>query len=494
MSSVPAAAPAPVPASAPPVSSTSKSSSKTSGTASTDADLSFLSCLLAGLMNNQSFASAQVTATGGTEPIEVPVQFGGTFNMDPSMLVLPEGVDADTLMSALSSTGASASFSNELLAALTPGLPAAPAGTDTSMADPRLIAAGIDPAQMDQLIAKLTALASQSQSTQTATPATTSVTTQSVAIVSFLPVDAAASPLVVQPSASGVAVQAAVAKASEPVDLAAAVATMPDDDSFDPLEFRLALKPSRPGSVAPYQVAATATDVSASPASGASPGSTADTSAAIKGVMQHSSSAASGPAFSSTFTAGAALDSSGSIATTFDPLLSTTALTTTPAQTGGLTNPVLQNVTAVQSHPATQAVAALINKASQSGPGTQTLAVQLDPPELGKMQLKMKYEKGEPLRVHVVLEKADTMAMFQRDAHALQNALNQAGLQTDGSSLTFDLASQGGFGQAMNDQGGSNQNGPSWSADPAFPDDTIETSLSIYMDPDTGLTHYNMVV
>jgi hypothetical protein len=106
----------------------------------------------------------------------------------------------------------------------------------------------------------------------------------------------------------------------------------------------------------------------------------------------------------------------------------------------------------------------------------------------------MKYEKGEPLKVHVVLEKADTLAMFQRDAHALENALNQAGLKTDGSSLSFNLAQDNSaFQQAMSDQGHSGRNGNgSWMAD--GPAEIIETRMSVFTDPETGLTHYNLLV
>lgn len=488
---------------------------------------SFLSYMLAGLMGSQNFAATAPVAQD-REPIAVPVSFGGTFNMDPSMLVLPDGVDAASLfLNADSNT----SFSAELLAALTPGVPTdvAAIGVVDGEAvvqlegDPRLIATGLDPAQMQALVARLANMASQ-QAASGAVPVQGNVAT-----VSFLPVsdatdDLAAAllkPTTVQAPADGEiicfapvaaddGVAAPVAKVTVPAAAASLLPADTKDDSalqaavsvdiqvaddggdFDPLEFRLAAKSSSYRSD-PYAASDDTPALSAPPK--LPPVVTPHPGQVTKGSMQPAGDTTTPPIAA---LPGDTLDS-GSIKGFLDPLMpQIPAVSTTPLQTGSMAaNPVLQNVTAAQSHPTTQAVAALINKTAQQGNGSQTLAVQLDPPELGKMQLKMRYEKGEPLRVHVVLEKADTMAMFQRDAHALENALNQAGLKTDSSSLTFDLGSQGSFGQAMNDQsGGSSREGQSgWTADSSLAvDDVVDTRLSIQIDPETGLAHYNMVV
>ena len=108
----------------------------------------------------------------------------------------------------------------------------------------------------------------------------------------------------------------------------------------------------------------------------------------------------------------------------------------------------------------------------------------------------MKIEKGEPLKVHIVLEKADAFALLQRDAHALENALNQAGIKTDSSTLSFDLArDQTAFQQAMSDGGrGNNQNGQSWSASQSGMSggEVEDTRMMVFTDPETGLVHYNI--
>ena len=488
---IPAAAPAPV-HKAPPVASAKiekKSGEFEEIEVTTDA--SFMSTLLANLIgSNQSFSVTPPAEPSGEE-IFVPVKFGGTFNMDPAMLVLPEGVSASTLVN----TDGTTTFNSELIAALTPGVPsdvAVPEGE----ADPRLIAAGLSPAEMKNLMTKLAAVSDPAMSTTPVTVTDDAPETNALSIISFLP-DAAETGSV-QPITTDKAISAqVVASADAAVDTAsdAALAKVvsllqpveDDAEGFDPVEFRLTVQPSRYGSVSLYSAPA-ATPVSAPVVVNVS--ATASSDAGIKGVMQHVSAQADGPAFTSTLAANAGANAS--ITDSFDPLLAATALSATPAQAGGITNPVLQNITATQSQPATQAVAALIVRNAQNSPSTQTLAVQLDPPELGKLQLKMRYERGEPLKVHVVLEKADTLAMFQRNAHALENALNQAGVQTDGASLTFDLAhDNSAFQQAMGQDSGSSGQKAAWSADAAIEVED-STMTPVYTDPATGLTRYNI--
>lgn len=550
------AAPAPA-QSAPPATSSSGKTQKNSNTAgssqtessrpadsrqtehvSSSTDMSFLSFLMAGFLNNNSQNFSATSVTGTSQPVSdmpsPPLTFGGTFNMDPSMLVLPEGVDAQAILNSAEFMN----FSAELLAALTPGVPGQQVAVSLDGAvatgeavNPLLIATGLDPMQMQEFLDRITALAAEkvNAASGTTVPVTVSpapvvstttaveapvLKTSDIAIVSFLPdeppadeapvantiikaaVDASISTEDVAVDTENVAKQSGNAPYAKKVTDIVAKLEIPaegipvEDDGFDPVEFRLAGKPFNYSSAKPYQTVAPVVVPSAAQAQPVSEA----VANAIKGEMQ-SAGGADAPAFRSSFAADPTSTASASITTGFDPLLSTTALTPTPAQSGGLTNPVLQNISAVQSHPATQAVAAVINRQAQQGDGTKTLAIQLDPPELGKMQLKMKYEKGEPLRVHIVLEKADTMAMFQRDAHSLQNILSQAGLQTDSGSLTFDLAGQQSFGEAMGDQGGdSGRNGSAWTSDTAGSDEVIETSLSLYVDPDTGLTRYNALV
>lgn len=477
-------------------------------TNSSSSDLSFMAALLSSIVNtNQNFSGTSAVASEteiDTDSSDEPaVKFGGTFNMDPSMLVLPEGIDAETLAALLEKSNGE--FSAELLAALTPGIPATPVdpsvsgqtAVSVSADDPRLIASGLTPADMQALMDHLKSLAASMKEQQ---PVTVAPPVATVAIVpetpDAVPLPAQFTPVQVKTASSAaVTLDPSVAK-EVATDSAAAFADLipsTDENEFDPVEFRLALKPSRYSNAAVYQnpAPATVTPVTQTNVS-------VNVNDAIKGVMHDAGKQAPDVVMSSTLDGQSGLASS-MLVSDLDCVVGATPLVATPAMTSGITNPVLQNVTAVQSHPATQAIAAVIaNKAQQSSgsSGAQTLAIQLDPPELGRLQLKMKYERGEPLKVHVVLEKADTLVMFQRDAHALQDALNQAGVKTDSSSLSFSMAQdQNAFQQAMSDQGfgGSRQGGVGSSTDLAMDTAPIETKMPIFTDPKTGLTHYNIL-
>jgi flagellar hook-length control protein FliK len=114
-------------------------------------------------------------------------------------------------------------------------------------------------------------------------------------------------------------------------------------------------------------------------------------------------------------------------------------------------NPLLSHQSAIASHPTIQAVAVMIEKMTTgSDKAKQELTVQLDPPELGRMQIQLSLEKGDSMKVHLIAEKQDTLTLLQRDSHALREALDSAGIKLDGSSLSFDLAKDNqSFNQLM---------------------------------------------
>lgn len=93
------------------------------------------------------------------------------------------------------------------------------------------------------------------------------------------------------------------------------------------------------------------------------------------------------------------------------------------------------------AQPATQQVAIGISRAMQEG--ADRLTVQLKPTAMGRISIEL--EVGHDNRVIAVIaaERADTFELLQRDAKALERALNEAGLKTDNGSLSFDLRGEG---------------------------------------------------
>ncbi|MEZ5902142.1 MAG: flagellar hook-length control protein FliK [Alphaproteobacteria bacterium] len=153
------------------------------------------------------------------------------------------------------------------------------------------------------------------------------------------------------------------------------------------------------------------------------------------------------------------------------------------------------NVQAGQAHPATSMVAAQITKSAQNS-DTSKITLQLDPPELGRVEVRLEFGKDKSVKAHLVVEKPETYLMLQRDAHALERALQNAGLDTDSSSLNYQMAQDNydfnsfGDGRGSNDSEGESSNG----SDMASNDDVlIETTMTWDVDPETGHVHYNLL-
>ncbi|MDY0030147.1 MAG: flagellar hook-length control protein FliK [Pseudobdellovibrionaceae bacterium] len=174
------------------------------------------------------------------------------------------------------------------------------------------------------------------------------------------------------------------------------------------------------------------------------------------------------------------------------------------------TSPILHNSSAATAHTATQTVAATLTNMVQNGEiKSRQVSLELDPPELGKVQVHLSLEKGEAMKVRIVAESDDALLILKRDMHNLKQSLESAGIKMDDSSLSFDL-SQGGssFGEAM----GQNQNGAQQSRQntsfnvsgiggSAFAADGFDdvgssveqTQMNIRVNPETGTVHYNIL-
>ena len=94
-----------------------------------------------------------------------------------------------------------------------------------------------------------------------------------------------------------------------------------------------------------------------------------------------------------------------------------------------------------------------------------SLTVQLDPVELGKVEIRLKLDAKNAAKVHMTVDKPETLAMLQKDSALLERTLKDAGIETDDASLSFDLRQQNpGFEQreafnSMMDGHGRNDDG-----------------------------------
>lgn len=146
-----------------------------------------------------------------------------------------------------------------------------------------------------------------------------------------------------------------------------------------------------------------------------------------------------------------------------------------------------------QPHPATQLVAATMTRAGKEGVA-DTMTLQLDPPELGTVNIRLEFGKDKTVKAHLTVEKAETYLMLQRDGMALERALQNAGLDANSNSISFELA-QGGTGDDFrNDgQGGGERNfgGKANGAEEAA--ETINSTMTWSVDSSTGHVRYNIL-
>jgi flagellar hook-length control protein FliK len=101
-------------------------------------------------------------------------------------------------------------------------------------------------------------------------------------------------------------------------------------------------------------------------------------------------------------------------------------------------------------HPASQALAVTLQQRAGEG-GARQFTVQMDPPELGRVDVKLQFGRDKTLRAVLTVEKPETLTLLQRDAQALERSLQGSGLQS-GADLEFSLA-QGGQGDARDYDG-----------------------------------------
>ena len=98
---------------------------------------------------------------------------------------------------------------------------------------------------------------------------------------------------------------------------------------------------------------------------------------------------------------------------------------------------------ATQAVPAAQLAPALV--ALGRGPaGSHRLSLQLAPPELGRVEIRLDRTADGPARVVVSVQRPETLHLLLRDQAGLHRALDQAGVSAQGRSLSFQLGSGGG--------------------------------------------------
>jgi len=124
--------------------------------------------------------------------------------------------------------------------------------------------------------------------------------------------------------------------------------------------------------------------------------------------------------------------------------------------------------TAIQSNQSAQtAINSLAVQISRNVDlGVNRFQIRMDPPELGRIDVKLKISHDGRLTANMTVERPETLDLLMRDARALERALTGSGLNTDSNSLNFSLKDQ-----SASEFSGFNQELNSGSGQPALPDD-----------------------
>lgn len=158
-----------------------------------------------------------------------------------------------------------------------------------------------------------------------------------------------------------------------------------------------------------------------------------------------------------------------------------------------LSSTITQGQSAGQSQPATQLVAITMQKMGTDGKD-RTFTLRLDPPKLGQVEVKMSFNKDKTMKALLVIEKPETFAMLQRDAQALERAMQEIGLNADGG-LSFELAQDGhDFNQDGRHDGTRNNTSGGQNDDTPEDLDLIESTMTWQVDPETGHMRYDILV
>jgi flagellar hook-length control protein FliK len=77
--------------------------------------------------------------------------------------------------------------------------------------------------------------------------------------------------------------------------------------------------------------------------------------------------------------------------------------------------------------------------ATRANKGERRFDIRLDPPELGRIDVKLEIDSKGNTTTKLIVERAETLDMLQRDARGLEKALQNAGLKTEAGGMQFSL-------------------------------------------------------
>ena len=113
-----------------------------------------------------------------------------------------------------------------------------------------------------------------------------------------------------------------------------------------------------------------------------------------------------------------------------------------PQAQAGSAPAITQNLQVTTPSPNLPALAVEIAARSQSG--AKQFDIRLDPPELGRVEVRLSIDAMGKASAHLSADQPQTLDLLQKDAPALTRALRDAGLNVSQNGLNFSLRQQPG--------------------------------------------------
>lgn len=112
--------------------------------------------------------------------------------------------------------------------------------------------------------------------------------------------------------------------------------------------------------------------------------------------------------------------------------------------------------------------------ASKAAGGERAFEIRLDPPELGRIEVRLSVDRDGNVTSRLIADRQDTLDLLRRDSAGLERALQDAGLKTSDNGLQFSLRDQS-FAQQQQNNGNGNGNGNLNTTRVVMPDDALPT-------------------
>ena len=109
-----------------------------------------------------------------------------------------------------------------------------------------------------------------------------------------------------------------------------------------------------------------------------------------------------------------------------------------PSQAAPAPAPSAQ-IAPAESPPVTQVSAAVAGVMTNSSPGTQSVTVHLKPEELGVVRIQVDQTTAGTAHVAIAAERPETLQLLRHDEPNLMRALDQAGVPTEGRTVSFQV-------------------------------------------------------